>query len=79
MFRAGQQVRSDVLINRLRRGGFDEVWLAERRAKFVTTKVAVKLPNYYAQILSVFRNDAGTFSAVTDTDSWRKTLSRCKV
>ena len=44
MFRAGQQIGIYTLINRLGRGGFGEVWLAERRAKFVTTKVAVKLP-----------------------------------
>src|SRR6185295_17672643 len=44
MFRAGQQFGSYTLINRIGRGGFGEVWLSERRAKFVTTKVAVKLP-----------------------------------
>jgi len=45
MFRAGQQIGIYTLINRIGRGGFGEVWLAERRAKFVTTKVAVKLPH----------------------------------
>jgi serine/threonine protein kinase len=45
MFRAGQQIGNYTLINRIGRGGFGEVWLAERRAKFVTTKVAVKLPH----------------------------------
>jgi len=44
MFRAGQQIGVYTLISRIGRGGFGEVWLAERRAKFVTTKVAVKLP-----------------------------------
>jgi serine/threonine protein kinase/tetratricopeptide (TPR) repeat protein len=44
MFRAGQQFGNYTLINRIGRGGFGEVWLSERRAKFVTTKVAVKLP-----------------------------------
>ncbi|MBA3767684.1 MAG: serine/threonine protein kinase, partial [Acidobacteria bacterium] len=44
MFRAGQQIGIYTLINRIGRGGFGEVWLAERRAKFVTTKVAIKLP-----------------------------------
>lgn len=44
MFRAGQQIGIYTLINPIGRGGFGEVWLAERRAKFVTTKVAVKLP-----------------------------------
>ena len=44
MFRAGQKIGIYTLIKRIGRGGFGEVWLAERRAKFVTTKVAVKLP-----------------------------------
>jgi len=44
MFRAGQQIGIYTLISRIGRGGFGEVWLAERRAKFVTTRVAVKLP-----------------------------------
>ncbi len=44
MFRSGQQIGSYILVQRIGRGGFGEVWLAERRAKFVTTKVAVKLP-----------------------------------
>lgn len=45
LFRTGQQIGIYTLINRIGRGGFGEVWLAERRAKFVTTKVAVKLPH----------------------------------
>lgn len=44
MFRKDQRIGIYILIKRLGRGGFGEVWLAERRAKFVTTKVAVKLP-----------------------------------
>ncbi|MDQ3322951.1 MAG: protein kinase, partial [Acidobacteriota bacterium] len=45
MFREKQQIGLYILVRKLGKGGFGEVWLAERKSKFVTTKVAVKLPH----------------------------------
>jgi serine/threonine protein kinase len=45
VFRSGQKVGEYTLIEKLGRGGFGEVWLAEKRSQFVTKKVAVKLPH----------------------------------
>ncbi|MCA1623989.1 MAG: protein kinase [Acidobacteria bacterium] len=44
MFHAAQQIGTYILNQRLGRGGFGEVWLAEKRSQFVTKKVAIKLP-----------------------------------
>lgn len=44
MFFAGKQFGNYTLVKLLGSGSFGEVWLANRQTKFVTTKVAVKLP-----------------------------------
>lgn len=44
MFHEGQQIGLYTLVRKIGRGGFGEVWLAERRSRFFARKVAVKLP-----------------------------------
>jgi serine/threonine protein kinase len=44
VFSSGQKLGNYTLVNPLGRGSFGEVWLATRETKFVTTKVAIKLP-----------------------------------
>lgn len=44
MFRSGQQIGVYTLVRQIGRGGFGEVWLADKRTQFVTKKVAIKLP-----------------------------------
>lgn len=58
MFRSGQQVGLYTLIEKLGRGGFGEVWLAEKRSQFVTKKVAVKLPHEEQVNFDAIRQEA---------------------
>ena len=58
MFKEGHEIGPYSLIKRIGRGGFGEVWLAERRAKFVTTKFAVKLPHEGQVDTEAIKNEA---------------------
>src|SRR5438046_1363773 len=58
MFVENQQIGSYMLIRRLGKGGFGEVWLAEKRSHFVTKKVAVKLPLGDQIDFDTIRNEA---------------------
>ena len=45
MFRENQKIGQYTLIRKIARGGFGEVWQAEKQSPLVTKKVAVKLPH----------------------------------
>lgn len=45
MFQEKQKVGQYTLLKKLAKGGFGEVWLAEKQSPLVTKKVAVKLPH----------------------------------
>lgn len=45
MFIEGQQIGPYTLLRKVGKGGFGEVWLAEKRSQFLTKKVAIKLPH----------------------------------
>ncbi|MBP7377404.1 MAG: serine/threonine protein kinase [Pyrinomonadaceae bacterium] len=59
MFHEGHQIGPYTLIRRLGRGGFGDVWLAERRSQFLTKKVAVKLPHDDQVDFNTIQREAG--------------------
>lgn len=62
MFREGLQIGLYTLVRRIGRGGFGEVWLAERRTEILTTLVAVKLPHSGQVNLEAIRHEAALWA-----------------
>ncbi|MFN0277683.1 MAG: protein kinase domain-containing protein [Pyrinomonadaceae bacterium] len=58
MFSKGQEIGVYSLIKLIGKGGFGEVWLAERRGRFVTTQVAIKLPHGEKINVEEIKNEA---------------------
>ena len=58
MFQTNQQIGGYTLIKQIGRGGFGEVWLAERRTEILTTQVAIKLPHREQVNLEAIRQEA---------------------
>ena len=64
MFRIGDQIGSYFLIQKIGRGAFGEVWLAEEKTAISTHKVALKLPNEDDIDLEAIRQEASVWESV---------------
>ncbi len=64
MFRIGDQIGSYFLIQKIGRGAFGEVWLAEEKTAISTHKVALKLPNEEDIDLEAIRQEAIVWESV---------------
>nr|MDQ3324114.1 serine/threonine protein kinase [Acidobacteriota bacterium] len=58
MFHEGQQIGFYTLLRKLDKGGFGEVWLAEKQSEFVAKKVAIKLPHAEQVNFDAIRQEA---------------------
>lgn len=58
MFLENQPIGPYILIKQIGRGGFGEVWLAERRTEILTTRAAIKLPHREQIDLEAIRREA---------------------
>lgn len=64
MFQKGDQIGSYTLIEKLGRGAFGEVWLAEEKTAISSHKVALKLPNEEDVDLEAIRQEADVWENV---------------
>ncbi len=64
MLRAEERIGPYTLIRQLGKGSFGVVWLAERRGKFLTTQVALKIPIDDEPDLDAIRNEAQSWLQV---------------
>ncbi|MBS1793717.1 MAG: serine/threonine protein kinase [Acidobacteria bacterium] len=62
MFQSNQEIGIYTLIRKIGRGGFGEVWLAQRRTELLTTQVAVKLPHREQVDLEAIRREAALWA-----------------
>lgn len=61
MAKAGDRVGPYVLIDKLGRGAFGVVWLAEKRGAILTSQVALKMPNDEDVDLEAVKREAGVW------------------
>lgn len=64
MFQKGDQIGSYSLMEKLGKGAFGEVWLAEEKTAISTHKVALKLPNEEDVDLEAIRQEADVWESV---------------
>ncbi|HMT08598.1 MAG TPA: serine/threonine-protein kinase [Pyrinomonadaceae bacterium] len=65
MFLQGQTIGPYTLISRLGKGGFGDVWLAEKRSQFLSKRVALKLPHDDQVDLKTIEREAQLWEAAS--------------